>query len=976
MVAKVAAELARLVVCLIVLLAVNGCAQQSLSDQDFVKSDNDSDSYRYLVLNNKLRVLLISDSDTDKASASLDVFVGSGNDPEHRPGLGHFLEHMLFLGTDKYPDSGEYQQFISEHGGAHNAYTAFEHTNYFFDIDKHFLDAALDRFAQFFVAPRFDAEYVDREKHAVDSEYQSGIKTDARRQQDVFRQIINPDHPFNNFSVGSLETLADSDDSRVRDDLLKFYQDFYSANIMSLVVLGKEPLNELQAMVESRFSKIPNYNVRLEDIDVPLFTPGNLPLRLELRPEATVRQMQLVFPLSDYRAHYHSKPLAYVSNVLGHEGKGSLLSELKSLGLAEGLAAGSGLAYRGGSALSVTISLTEQGVMQQDRILALFFGMVALLKSEGVDRQRFAEQGKIAALDFRFKEKASPSHYTRGLANDLHYFSPAEVLSGHYQMDQYKPDMIHGLLNQVSPENMLLTVVDKNVKTDAVSDFYQVPYRSKRISAEEIASMGATSRGAIVESSGLSLPSANEFIAEDLQLYSAVGNGSGEDSDDRAPDLRVDRAAIDIWYQADREFLLPKGIMNINLRSPAAIGTPREAALMDLYVRLSADAVNEFTYPASLAGLDFGLSRHARGMVLQVGGYNDKQQLLLSRLLETIAKANFKAERFNNIRNELTRQLENSKSARPFNQLLDNTRELLQSYEWSEPELVLALDSIQLQDVEQYHRKFWADARAEVLMYGNYSAGDVGVVETLLEELLPVDVPAGALLELPQMRVVKLNAGQQLVHEVAIDHQDSAIVFYMQGSNDSWRERAMASLSNQILRSDYFQQLRTEQQLGYIVLSYVYSILEVPAIAFVVQSPFADAAHLFSSTQSFLQSVEEGGALKEEQFQRHKTALIQRFQEEPKNMREQADRYWQDIAARHYNFDSRQRITEALNEITLEAWREYFSGHLSGNERSLLMFSAGRWPEARDVLLDSEMQVLTQPKLPQFQRVQGFYSRP
>ena len=67
------------------------------------QSPNDLRQYRYLTLENQLRVLLIADSATDKAAASLDVHVGSRHDPVPRLGLAHFLEHMLFFGYRKIP---------------------------------------------------------------------------------------------------------------------------------------------------------------------------------------------------------------------------------------------------------------------------------------------------------------------------------------------------------------------------------------------------------------------------------------------------------------------------------------------------------------------------------------------------------------------------------------------------------------------------------------------------------------------------------------------------------------------------------------------------------------------------------------------------------------------------------------------------------------------------------------------------------
>ena len=116
-------------------LLLASCATTSAPGEQPVKSPNDDYQYRLLTLDNKMEVLLISDPDTPKAAASLDVLVGSGDNPPGRGGLAHFLEHMLFLGTDKYPDAAEYERFITEHGGTHNAYTSFENTNYFFDIN-------------------------------------------------------------------------------------------------------------------------------------------------------------------------------------------------------------------------------------------------------------------------------------------------------------------------------------------------------------------------------------------------------------------------------------------------------------------------------------------------------------------------------------------------------------------------------------------------------------------------------------------------------------------------------------------------------------------------------------------------------------------------------------------------------------------------------------------------------------------------
>ena len=247
---------------LLLVIFVASCASTSvrLPDENpdtIIKSPADDREYRALILENGLKVMLVTDPRADRAAAALDVHVGSGYDPADREGLAHYLEHMLFLGTKKYPESGEYQQYITEHGGSNNAYTVINHTNYFFSITPDYLEGGLDRFAQFFIAPLFNEAYVTRERAIVDSEYQARKEDEGRRLWTARREIYNPHHPSTQFSVGSLQTLADRENDPVREDLVNFYERYYHASRMALLVIGNQSLDQLQAWVEDSFSTIP-----------------------------------------------------------------------------------------------------------------------------------------------------------------------------------------------------------------------------------------------------------------------------------------------------------------------------------------------------------------------------------------------------------------------------------------------------------------------------------------------------------------------------------------------------------------------------------------------------------------------------------------------------------------------------------------------------------------------------------------------
>ena len=108
-----------------------------MSDTKISTSEGDLNDYVTFTLPNNLEVLLIQDNNQKElekgesiAYCSIAVNTGSYNDPAERQGLAHFLEHMIFMGSEKYPDENAYGNHFSAHGGYCNAYTDFEWTNY------------------------------------------------------------------------------------------------------------------------------------------------------------------------------------------------------------------------------------------------------------------------------------------------------------------------------------------------------------------------------------------------------------------------------------------------------------------------------------------------------------------------------------------------------------------------------------------------------------------------------------------------------------------------------------------------------------------------------------------------------------------------------------------------------------------------------------------------------------------------------
>jgi len=340
----------------------------TVTDDGLEVSPQDDRQHRLLKLPNGLQALLTSDPASDKAAAAMAVDVGAFADPPELPGLAHYCEHMLFLGTEKYPQENAYKVYLSSHGGRCNASTSGDRTVFEFDVAAEHFEGALDIFAQFFVAPLFSEGASGRELNAVDSEDSKNRCNDSRRLLQVFRALADKGHPYGNFSTGNAKTLRDDVPGTVdvRRALLTFHGRHYSAPHMRLVVCGREPLSQLEEWVRRHFAGTPA-EPRHHFVDSPEaalvangaerasvpppappfgvpfdppFAGLALPLLIEVAPLRELRELLLFWPMPTTRTLYRASALRLFSHLLGHEGEGSVFAILQDRGWATALSAG------------------------------------------------------------------------------------------------------------------------------------------------------------------------------------------------------------------------------------------------------------------------------------------------------------------------------------------------------------------------------------------------------------------------------------------------------------------------------------------------------------------------------------------------------------------------------------------------------------------------------------------------------------
>ena len=922
---------------LLLLLFVSSFASAAQAPE---KSPNDNNEYRFIELDNGLRAILVSDKDADKAAASMNVGIGSGDDPKEREGIAHFLEHMLFLGTEKYPEPGEYQQFIKSHGGSHNAFTAFSNTNYFFDIQADYLEPTLDRFAQQFAAPLFTAELVDRERNAVHSEFSAKKMEDGRRFYSVKKATSNPEHAFHQFAVGNLTTLENTDDNPLRPDLIEFWKARYSANLMTLAVYGPQPLDTLETMVQTRFGAIENRNRQQRVHSASLLEADVLPAKVTAEAIKDVRSLSLSFPIPSQRENYRTKPTSYIANLLGHEGPGSLFDVLKKNGLADSLSAGIGMDTGENATLDISIALTPEGLSRHDEILPLVFRYIDIVREQGISQQRFEEMQRLAQIDFRFREQGEPVQEAMRLSSQLQDYPADDILSAPWLMERYAPDQYRNILSRLTPDNVMVYLLapQPGLKNPNLTQWYETPWQIEPLNAEALQTKAP---GALAKA--LELPLPNPFVPENLAMV------PGKTMD--KPELLGNHEGMAIWFARDTRFNTPKANVFFSLRTPAARISARSHVLTRLLVDSINNNLNAWAYSARLAGLDYSIYPHLRGVTVRVGGYSDKLHTLMNRILMQVATPEVTRQRFDIARQNLIDSLQNKAKDRPVEQTSEFIQTALLEDTWSTEEKLLAARDVTLDELMSFAEALLSEVDPVLMVHGNITEA---YALNLAQQIDAIVLGKSDFVAVERSRVRKLPAEEMLV-SLNVEHPDTGYTLYTQGKTTSFEERARFRLLAQIISSPFYEEIRTTRQLGYIVYATPFEMLETPALGFVVQSPTASQEAIDQAVREFTDGFENTlGNVSEERLEREKQAVISGLMERDRQLGEISERYWREIDRGAGGFDSREKLAKAVKAVSLEELKTTFRNSVLNRDRALRVVTGGEGlsaNKARDLIL-------------------------
>lgn len=861
------------------------------------KNPADQRAMRTIVLPNKLEVLLISDPAVKKASAAVDVSVGSLAEPDDQLGMAHFLEHVLFLGTKKFPKEGDYRSYLSAHQGYSNAYTALESTNYHLEVDQAAFEGAVERFSEFFVAPMFNGEFVGRERNAVESEYQKNLKDDTWRLAQLQKHFLRAGHPEGRFNIGSNVTLAKT----TREQLVAFYKKYYSANVMKAVLISRDGIDRLEAMARKYFSAVPNFNRAKLTFEGNLFDAKALPRVIRVEPIKDLRQLVLHFEVPALKAFAATRPHGVLGHLLGHEGEGSLLSLLKAKGLATGLSAGAASNSYGG-VMEVNVLLTEKGVRQYEEILHEVFGYLNLLRREGYKRFVFDELKTMGDLNYVFREFEDGADVASRYARLMQDFPAANIDKLLHTFEKYSEEDFRGLLDLLRPEKLQAYLVSRGLNYTDTEPYFKVRYGEEHVAAEKVKAWATAEPSAEVR-----YPVPNRYIPSNLTLLA--------NDPHPGPYALLDEDFGRFVFEQDKVFHLPKARVEMLLVTPALAESPRNRLLGMIYERALAETLNEWKYPITLAELSVSVATEGRGVKLVLNGYSQHIPALLKDVLSKLRTIDISEERFAAIKDDVRRDLASQGLEPAFRQGLYELRHISEPLGFHYRSFEAMAPSVTLREVSDFAaRKLYARIGVEGAAIGNLAGPELQGVVSQTHTLLGAARLAKA--QWPKEDTIRLAGGHPVAYSMGSQDNNNAYLVYHVFGTHSPRASALTRLMDAYLSDKFFTELRTRQQLGYIVHSDRFANRTTQGLLFLIQSQTHESADVAERVNAWLAgAVKEAESLTDAELESFRRGIVSTLRQPDKTLEERIATIYSGAFVHNGDYDYRMKIAAATESV-------------------------------------------------------------
>lgn len=886
-----------------------------------------------IILKNGLKVYLISDPGVDQSAAAVAVEAGSWEDPKEYPGMAHFLEHMLFMGTAAYPNEFEYMKFITDHGGSVNAFTASDRTCYMFSINNDAFEEALDRFSHFFIDPLFSPNCINRELHAVDQEHAKNIEHDGWRQYMILKESGNPHHPHCAFSTGNAQTLSGIPPSALRT----WYQNHYSAHQMHLAMISPLPIEEMRTLAIQDFSQVPVFKVSKKQLPQEVTSAKQRGHMIFVKPIKDIKQLSLNWEVPiPFAEDMERKAPMLVAYVLGQEGENSLTQSLKREKIAESVRVSCDRFSKQSLFFSIDMTLTDYGLTQIDTAITRVFQAISRLKKEGFPAHLFEEIKTMSTLNYQYQSRDDAFQAITAIVSEMPYEELSTFPERTKIPTKYDPTFIQSFIHSLRADSCIYFVLADPYKTGIVMEtkekWMNAEYTIKGIPHSRLVSWDHVALNPTIL-----LPPKNPYLPQNLALVST----SSPEQCQGHPLLLASDEGCCIYFAEDTRYKVPEIAFQFGFKSPLMDGSPKSQVLSDLYLRALQEKLSAQLSLASSAGLSTRFYTDNFELKLILCGYNDKAPLLLNEIFSSFKNVVPTKDEFEIYRTSLAADYDNASKELPVKQAMQQLDSILFNKP-TEQDKLAAIKGITYEEFSPFATALFQTTYIEGLLYGNLTKQDARALWAELKTELNSEPFVSHEHFKEQVLILSDKYGPYKIVQ-STDRQGSGVLLLLQEGPFNFERRSIQQILGYALQDAFFDTLRTKQQTAYIAKAWNTEEKRQLFQFFAVQSSTHSPTDLLARFELFLESFDKNLNIQipEGRFESIRATLITLLKMPPENMPARAAQL-AELAFEYHDFDWIHKRIEALKELNYPHFCEITHQFLSRkNPRRLAVLMEG-----------------------------------
>ena len=359
----------------------------------------------------------------------------------------------------------------------------------------------------------------------------------------------------------------------------------------------------------------------------------------------------------------------------------------------------------------------------------------------------------------------------------------------------------------------------------------------------------------------------------------------------------------------------PKARIDVNFSITPRTDSLKESISATILSYMNELAQAKVDFQSSVAGMEASLSLIENGFSLRAEGYTQHLAQLMQDKIQQFSQFELNEKYLVQAKQRLIEALDGKRKENSLNQANEIFVNFSSYPYFEEDKQREMIDKITLKDIQSIREKLLSKATSvRALSVGNFTDNQVKNIISELEKTAKNNNS-----ELAKYRYLDINQSTRKLNAIKfVPNEDNALsIAYMAKGYDELAGEVRAMLLKDIISRWYFDDLRTNKQLGYVVYATQAKIGKTSGIRFMVQSPNTSPKGIMQHNEHFFaESLQKLTALTEQEFQQFKESLLNKLERKPESISQEFENFAFDYARGNQQFDRKQQLVQAVKNLT------------------------------------------------------------